>query len=117
MKIKKNLSAFKIREDWKRTINHEQSLLFVEIRRTSRTNQRKKKELKKIDVSAISLTQKCKNHLPVARALLLFFKYLVFLNNYMVLDWFFMAVQIKKEYDFVLLVTLNTHYLLVKRKC
>ena len=47
MKMKSNLSIFKILEEWKWTINHEQSLLFGEIRRTSQKNRRKQNKKKK----------------------------------------------------------------------
>ena len=46
MKMKSNLSTFKILEEWKWTIDHEQSLLFGEIRRTSQKNRRKQNKKK-----------------------------------------------------------------------
>ena len=131
MKMKSNLSIFKILEEWKWTIDHEQSLLFGEIRRTSQKNRRKQNKKKEenwwytpSETSPWSEAHENFFHPNIARIICLWLVlYSCSLNIACAqitqqCSWrvfhFLKIVQIK-EYDLVLLVTLNTHFLLVKR--
>ena len=131
MKIKSNLSTFKILEEWKWTIDHEQSLLFGEIRRTSQKNRRKQNKKKEencwytpSETSPWSEAHENFFHPNIARIICLWLVlYSCFLNiahaqitqQYSWRVFHFLKIVQIKEYDLVLLVTLNTHFLLVKR--
>ena len=110
---------------------NQQSLLFGEIRRASQKKRRKKNKLKKkIDVntpSETSLWSKAQENFFNPKSARTICLWLVLYSSSLniALDqitqhctWrvfhFLKTVQIK-EYDLVLFVTLNTHYLLVKR--
>lgn len=131
MKMKSNLSIFKILEEWKWTIDHEQPFFLAKsVARVKKIveNKTKKKEencwYTPSETSPWSEAHENFFHPNIARIICLWLVlYSCSLNIACAqitqqCSWrvfhFLKTVQIK-EYDLVLPVTLNTYYLLVKR--